>query len=92
MLTKARAFVPGRPFQPSLMSAGKARRLLKRGATERFSTRVGSGLISKHLTRLERPASEKHSSVFGTLISYKENSFITIATIIKLLRSYLILY
>jgi hypothetical protein len=30
------------------MFAGKARRLPKREATERLSTRVGSGLTSKH--------------------------------------------
>ncbi len=37
-----RAFIPGEPFQPSLMFHGKARSLPKRGAPERCFTWVGS--------------------------------------------------
>jgi len=37
-------FVPGKPFQPSLMFVGKARRLPQSGAPERRFTQLGSGL------------------------------------------------
>ncbi len=35
-------FVPGKPFQPSLMFVGKARTLRSSGAPEMCFTRVGS--------------------------------------------------
>jgi hypothetical protein len=41
-------FVPGKPFQPSLVFVGNARSLTLRGAPERFFTQVGSGLTHKH--------------------------------------------
>jgi hypothetical protein len=37
-------FVPGKPFQPSLMVEGEARSLLYNGVPERCFILVGSGL------------------------------------------------
>ncbi len=55
-------FVPGKPFQPYLMFAGKARSLPQSGAPEKSFTWVGSGLTCKHSTRLER-----HVAYYGNL-------------------------
>jgi hypothetical protein len=60
---KARGFVPGKPFQPSLIFVVKARSLPKSGAPERQFTWVGSGLTRKHKTKLERLARDKHPSL-----------------------------
>jgi hypothetical protein len=53
-------FVPGSPFQSSEMFVAKA------GSSQMIGT---SGLNCKHYTRLQRPAKDKHSSLFGLLIS-----------------------
>ena len=45
---KARAFVPGKPFQPSPMFVSEARSLPRSGACEMCFTGVGSGLTCKH--------------------------------------------
>jgi hypothetical protein len=66
-------FAPNRLFQPIIMFVGEAKSLHKSGAPERCFTRLGFGLIQKHLTRLERPARSKHSSLLGPFVSYKEN-------------------
>jgi hypothetical protein len=42
-------------------------------------SRVALGLNHKHLTRLERPAKDKHSSLLQTVINYGCKSFITFA-------------
>ncbi len=39
------------------------------------STCKGSGLTRKYQTRLERPAKDKHSSLFSQFVSYKEKKF-----------------
>jgi hypothetical protein len=56
-------FVPGRPFQPSLM----------------FTSRAGSylsgtppGLTLKRYTTVERHGRDKHSSLLGPFLSYEE--------------------
>ncbi len=54
-LYQARAFVPDKPFQPSLMFVGKARILTKSEAPRYCLTR-------KQYTRLERLARDKHYS------------------------------
>ncbi len=41
-------FVPGKPFQPSLMFMGEASGLPKSGAPERCFSQVGSTLTRKH--------------------------------------------
>ncbi len=43
-----RAFVAGKPFQPSLLFVGKTRSLAKSGTSERFFTRVGYSLTNKY--------------------------------------------
>jgi len=48
----------------------KARSLPKSGAPDRCFTLEGSGLTLKHLTRLERPAREEHSSLLQTFVNY----------------------
>ncbi len=72
-------FVPGKPFQLSVMFAGKAKSLLLRysGGPLKYSNRVGSGLPRKPYTGLglKRPGKEKHSSLFGPFVSYEEKSF-----------------
>jgi hypothetical protein len=52
----------GGPFEPSLMFIGKARSLPKSGEPKMCFARAGSGLIHKHLTRLESPNKDKYSS------------------------------
>ncbi len=42
------------------------------GAPESFFTRVGSVLTYKNYIILERPASEKHSSLLGSFIIYEK--------------------
>ncbi len=46
---KARAFVPGKPFQPSLMFVDKSRSLPSSAAPERCFSRVGSKPYSQTL-------------------------------------------
>ncbi len=53
-LQKARAFAPGKPFQPSLMFVGKARSLPKSRAPERCFTWVDSCLTHRRYTKLRR--------------------------------------
>jgi hypothetical protein len=64
-------FVPFRPFRPSVMFVGNTCNLSLSRGPERGFTRVGSGLIKKHWTSLEKPARDKHSSLLGTLIIYE---------------------
>jgi hypothetical protein len=40
-----------------------------------FTSRVGSGPSLKHFTSLERLATEKYSSLFGSFVSYEEKHF-----------------
>jgi hypothetical protein len=67
--------VPGRPFQSSIMFAGKATILPQSGAPEKCFTRVGSSLARQHLIRLERPTRVKHSSVIGPFENYGRKKF-----------------
>ncbi len=65
----------GKLFQPGLMFVGKSRGLPISRVSERWLSRVGSGLISKHLTRLERIARNKHSSFLGKFVNYVRKKF-----------------
>jgi hypothetical protein len=56
-------FVPGKPFQLSLMVVGKA------GAYTDYTF----GLPHKHYTRLD-----KHSSLLQKIVNYGQKSFITL--------------
>jgi hypothetical protein len=63
-----RAFVPGRPLQPSLMFTVEHRSLPWRGAPERGSSQEGSRLTCNYYTRLEKLVS---SQAFLTSSSVK---------------------
>ncbi len=56
-------FVPGKPFQPSLMFAGKARAYPIEAHFRCYTVGQVPGLSHKHPTRLERLARDKHSSL-----------------------------
>jgi hypothetical protein len=58
-------FVPGKPFQLGPMFVGKARSLSSRAEQTK-----DTGLAHKHQTKLERQASEKHSSLLRKLVNY----------------------
>ncbi len=58
-------FVPGKPFQPSLMFVGKA------GEPEMCFTLVGSGLTR----RLGRLDGDKHTSLLRKSVNYGRNKF-----------------
>jgi len=51
------------------MFVGEANGPTLSGASESCFTRVGSGIIHRHYTRLERLARDKHSSLLWTLIN-----------------------
>jgi len=75
-------FVPGESFQPSLMSMFKASNLPDSRALDRCFTQVSSGLTSKHYTRLERLAKDKHSSLLRKSVNYGRNFFIVQAPVL----------
>jgi hypothetical protein len=62
---------PGKPFQPRLMFVGRAK---KPKASFRYSTWAGSSLFF----RMERLASDKHSSLLRTLANFSRKKFYTI--------------
>ncbi len=63
-------FVPGKPFQPGLLFAGKA------GA---YPNEALPGFTHKHWTRLEKHARDKRSSLLRKSVNYGQKSFITLA-------------
>ncbi len=63
-------FVPGKPFQHSLMFLGKARSLPTSGASERCFIHLGYSFTSKHKTKLERLAMDKHSNLVRKSANY----------------------
>jgi hypothetical protein len=75
-LQYARVFFPGKPFQPSLMFFDKAGAF---AIEEPFSCSTlgqAPGLAHKQETRLERPATDKNSSLVLTVVDYGQKSFI----------------
>jgi hypothetical protein len=58
-----------------VMPANVARSLHSSGGPERCFTQVGSGLTSKHWTRQERLARDKHSSLLRKSVNYGRNKF-----------------
>ncbi len=58
-------FVPGKSLYPSLIFVGEAREL-----------HVGSGLVYKHLTKLESLDRDKYSSLLWKIANYGVKSFI----------------
>jgi len=82
-------FVLGKPFEPSLLFASKARSVSKSRAPERCSTCVGLGL-KLQTARLERPAIDKHFSLLRKFVNFGRKKCITLApgpNIIKLYES-----
>ncbi len=64
-------FVPGKLFQSSLIFCGQGQ-----GPTQDWNTsEVGPSLASKHWTRLESLATEKHFSLLQKSINYSLNKF-----------------
>ncbi len=63
---------------PSLMFASKAKSLSLSGAPFRCFTWVGSGLICKHQTRLERLARDKRSNLLRKFVTYGRKKFYNI--------------
>jgi hypothetical protein len=59
----------GKPFHPSLKFVGKTKSLPKMEVFERCSTQAGSCLTLNYKTRFERPARDKHSSLFGLFVA-----------------------
>jgi hypothetical protein len=57
------------------MFVGKARGLPDSGAPEICFTWVGPGLAHKHLTRLEKLARDKHSSLLQKSVKYSSYKF-----------------
>jgi hypothetical protein len=76
-----RVFVPGKPFQPSLMFANKTGVLpcltLVWSTFQVLNSRVGSWTYRhpQHKTWLERPASDKHSSSLRTFVNNDRKTF-----------------
>ncbi len=56
-------------FSPYLIFAVNPRSLPRNRTPERCLTCVAAGITGKHKTRVERPASDKHSYLFGSFIS-----------------------
>jgi hypothetical protein len=69
MFVKAGVFVPGKPFQPSLMFVDKASSLPKSEASFRCSSWGSSGPNQEHENSLGRLAGYKHSSLLRTFVN-----------------------
>jgi hypothetical protein len=52
------------------MLADKVRSLPMSEVPEKYSTEIGSGLLRRHQTRLEKLARDKHSSLLRKSIKY----------------------
>jgi hypothetical protein len=72
---KVRVFVTDGPFQLSIMFASSATAYLSEASARSFS--LGKlGLVHKHLTRPERHAKKKRSSLLGKFVNYSFKSFV----------------
>ncbi len=76
-------FVPGKPFQPSLIFVGMARAYPIVGYLQCI-TWLGSSLTRRHKIRLERLARDKHFSFLRKFLNYRQKSFVTLALYRKL--------
>jgi hypothetical protein len=72
------------------MFVGKARSLLLSGACERCFIHLGSSLTSKHETRLERLARDKHSSLFQKFVTYGRKKISKIGTKAQCYRTFFV--
>ncbi len=75
MFVKSSVFVPGKPFQPSLMFVSKCTTLIQIGVFLRGSIQEGCGLYRKHQIKPERHDKDKHSSLLQTFIITDEKMF-----------------
>jgi hypothetical protein len=69
------------------MLVGKAKSLPLRGISLKCTTWVGSSLFRKHYAKMERLASDKHSSLLRTFVNYGHKKFYNIGpwkTLLKL--------
>ncbi len=71
-------FVPDKHFQPSLMFASKAGANLGEALFRCSTQGQAPDLTSKHLTRLEKLASDKHFSLLQTFVNYGREKFYNI--------------
>ncbi len=62
--------VPGKPLQPSLLFVGKAEACTSEAPFRCSNLGLAPGLTHKHLTRLERLARDKHSSLLRKSANY----------------------
>ncbi len=67
-------------FPAYLMFVDKSSSLPQSGAPERCFPRIGSAHTCQHQNRLERPASDQNSSLFGTIVSYGRKKFCNIVS------------
>jgi hypothetical protein len=77
-LCKKLEFVPGKPFQPSLMFAGKVGAYPSEAPLSCSTLGWAPGLTHKHQTRLERFARDKRSSLLRKSVINGQKSFITL--------------
>ncbi len=68
-------FVPGKPFQPNLMLAGKVRLYPNEAHFSCFTLWQALGLAHKHKNRLERLAKDKYSSFYENSLIRGEKKF-----------------
>jgi len=72
---KVRVFVTDGPSQLSIMFASRARAYLSEAFARSFS--LGKlGLVHKHLTRPERYARKKRSSLLGIFVNFSIKSYV----------------
>jgi hypothetical protein len=71
-------FAPGKPFQPSLLFAGKTRSLPLSEEPERRFTWVGYCLTCKHYSIPERLARDEHSSLLQKNLTCGRKKFYNI--------------
>ncbi len=69
---------PGRPFQRSIMFAGKAEAYLNETSFRCSTLAEAPGLSRKHYTRLEMFAKVKNSTLLLKFVNYGQNFFITL--------------
>ncbi len=80
---KLMCFVPGKPFQPSLMFVDMARSLHQSGFTQ-----VGSDLARKHQTKLEKLVRDQHNSLLRKFGKYSSRKFYNIGPLGQCYKSF----
>ncbi len=71
-------FVPGKLFQPSQMFAGKAGAYPSEASFSYSTLGCAPDLTDKHLSRLEKLARDKHSSLLRKFVNYGQKIFYTL--------------